>query len=265
MQDLRAPGSPDPPARPASEASFAVSRLRKSRVLQGCAVLAFVEYGALAAWAVLGGSGFYFATALWLALCSLASWFFLFLWFPSFQTLRGKDTGDGRLTRIGRACERFAIVCVAMVHVLIALTLLEALRQRGRSTPPRAQRAAEPRRETALHPVHPPTQVGARLAEQPGRREQEGHARQDRQQHARDPDHQAEGAEGRAHDAQRQGPGPDRLVEEVGQGFVGSHPERLPHPAHAGPNCTHRREMLPPSQPVTGKVARAPSAAPATT
>lgn len=265
MRDARPPGSPDPHAPPASEAAFAASRLRRSRILQGCAVVAFVEYGALAAWALLGGSGFYFATALWLALCSLASWFFLFLWFPSLQSLRGKDTGDGRLTRIGRAFERFAIVCVAMVHVLIALTLFEALRQRGRATPPRAQGATEPRREAALHRVHPPAQVGARPAEQPRGGQQEGHARQDRQQHPRDADHQAEGAHGRTQDAKRQGPGPHGLVEEVGQGLVGGHPERLPHAAHAGPNCTHRREMLPPSQPVTGKVARAPSAAPATT
>lgn len=104
-------------------------------MLKACAALAFVEYGALAMWAVFGRSnaqagkaGVWFATAGWLALCSLGSWFFLFLWFPYLQALQGRDRGDGSATRTGRVLEQFAIACVAVVHVMIALTLYEGLK-----------------------------------------------------------------------------------------------------------------------------------------
>ncbi len=118
-----------------SAAAFARSRLRRSPVLKASAALAFVEYGALAMWAVFGRSsahagrsGVWFATAGWLALCSLGSWFFLFLWFPYLQTLQGMERGDGSANRIGRVLETFAIACVAAVHIMIALTLYEGLK-----------------------------------------------------------------------------------------------------------------------------------------
>jgi hypothetical protein len=104
-------------------------------VLRGCAVLAFLEYGALAAWAVFGRSrvegsraGVWFPVAGWLALCSLGSWFFLFLWYPFLETLQAKETGDGSATRTGRVLEGFAIACVAVIHGMIALTMVEGLR-----------------------------------------------------------------------------------------------------------------------------------------
>ncbi len=134
---LRSPDTPPSPTtpRPVSAAAFARSRLRRSPVLKACAALAFVEYGALAMWAVFGRSseqagrsGVWFAAAGWLALCSLGSWFFLFLWFPYLQTLQGMERGDGSALRIGRVLETFAIACVAVVHVMIALTLYEGLR-----------------------------------------------------------------------------------------------------------------------------------------
>ena len=125
---------PFAPRRATSAAAFARARLRRSPVLQACAALAFVEYGALAMWAVFGRSsaqagraGVWFATAGWLALCSLGSWFFLFLWFPYLQAIQGTERGDGTTLRRGRVLEGFAIACVAVVHVMIALTLYEGL------------------------------------------------------------------------------------------------------------------------------------------
>lgn len=120
--------------RPARRGAYAVSRLKKSRVLQGCAMLSFLEYGALAMLAVLGakmhperwtnGSNFHLAG--WMAFCSLGSWFFLFAWFPFLQTLESSDRGDGAQT-MGRVLEKLAIGAVAVVHALLALILVRAL------------------------------------------------------------------------------------------------------------------------------------------
>ena len=120
--------------RPVRRGAYAVSRLKKSRVLQGCAMLSFLEYGALAMLAVLGaklrpevwkdGSNFHLAG--WMAFCSLGSWFFLFAWFPFLQTLEASDRGDGAAT-MGRVLEKLAIGAVAVVHALMALILVRAL------------------------------------------------------------------------------------------------------------------------------------------
>jgi hypothetical protein len=116
-------------------AAFVVERLRMSRVLQASAVLAFVEYGALAVLAVFGerlrkdmftnGSNVPFAG--WMALCSLGSWVFLFAWFPFLRTLLASDGGDGSAMRLGRVLEGVAITCVAAVHVLLAVNLVRTL------------------------------------------------------------------------------------------------------------------------------------------
>jgi len=109
--------------------AFVLERLRRSRVLQGCAMLAFLEYGALAILAVFGTRmrPALFPLAGWLAVCSLGSWFFLFAWFPFLQTLFEQDRGDGSAFRVGRALEGFAISCVAVVHALLAMILLRAV------------------------------------------------------------------------------------------------------------------------------------------
>jgi hypothetical protein len=120
---------------PRRSSDFGASRLRRSWVLRGCAALAFLEYGALAVVAMFGRAlrpdlfkdGLNFSLAGWLALCSLASWSFLFAWFPFLRTLHARDTGDGSALAMGRVLETFAISCVAVVHVMLALILGTAL------------------------------------------------------------------------------------------------------------------------------------------
>jgi hypothetical protein len=117
------------PARRARAKAFVLERLRRSRVLRWSAMLAFLEYGALAILAIVGQSRHpvLFPLAGWLAVCSLGSWFFLFAWFPFLQNLFAQDTGDGQALRVGRALEVFAIGCVAVVHALLALILLRTV------------------------------------------------------------------------------------------------------------------------------------------
>lgn len=114
-------------------AAFALSRLRRSPVLRACALLAFIEYGALTVVAVFGGrrseapTGGFFPFAGWLAICSLGSWFFLFAWFPFLQWLQREETGDGSALALGRVLETVAIGCVAVVHAMLALILLHSV------------------------------------------------------------------------------------------------------------------------------------------
>jgi len=109
--------------------AFVLERLRRSRVLQASAMLAFLEYGALAILAVFGTRmrPALFPLAGWLAVCSLGSWFFLFAWFPFLESLFAKDTGDGSALRVGRALEVVAISCVAFVHAMLAVILVRAI------------------------------------------------------------------------------------------------------------------------------------------
>jgi len=97
-------------------------------------MLAFVEYGALAIWGIFGTTsatgtriGVWFPMAGWLALCSLGSWFFLFLWYPFLQTVQEREREDGRTLLMGRVLETFAIGCVAVVHLVLALILVVAV------------------------------------------------------------------------------------------------------------------------------------------
>jgi len=123
-------------AAPRRRAAFALSRLRRSFVLKACMLLAFVEYGALAMIAIFGrnrggalwpGGAYGFPLAGWLAICSLGSWFFLFAWFPALQRMQELEGGDTPGISLGRVLETFAIGCVAIVHVILALTLLTAV------------------------------------------------------------------------------------------------------------------------------------------
>ena len=130
-------------ASPAGIAAFCVERLRASRVLQACALLAFLEYGALAFFAIFGArlrptqwnDGRSFQLAGWLALCSLGSWFCIFAWFPFLRQLQAaegasNDAGGagGSAAWMGRILEAFAIACVAVVHGLMAYILVLAVR-----------------------------------------------------------------------------------------------------------------------------------------
>jgi hypothetical protein len=136
MPDRISP-SPRPTATaiaPPKKAAFALSRLRRSRILKACMLLAFVEYGALAMIAIFGrqarGSawpgGAYFPLAGWVAIMSLGSWFFLFAWFPALQRMQELEGPDLPGVSLGRVLETFAIGCVALVHLLLALLLATA-------------------------------------------------------------------------------------------------------------------------------------------
>ena len=136
--DDRLPPSPRPAltaVEPQQRTAFALSRLRRSFILKACMLLAFVEYGALAMIAIFGrqsrGSawpgGAYFPLAGWLAICSLGSWFFLFAWFPALQRMQQMEGRGLDGMSVARVLEAFAISCVAIVHVMLALTLIQAL------------------------------------------------------------------------------------------------------------------------------------------
>ena len=117
-------------------AAFGLARLRASPVLRACALVAFVEYGALLFLAAFGArlrpnswqDGANFQLAGWLALCSLGSWFSIFAWFPFLESLQGRDGGGGAAAWMGRTLEIFAISCVAVVHGVMAWILVLAVR-----------------------------------------------------------------------------------------------------------------------------------------
>ncbi len=129
MAEFRRP-TPSGDRRP-SVVEYAVSRLRRSFVLRGCAALAFLEYGALVIVAVFGEKmpkgvlkdGSSFPLAGWMALCSLGSWFFLFAWYPFLRTLHAEAPAEGGTLTLGRVLESIAISCVAVVHVMLAVVL----------------------------------------------------------------------------------------------------------------------------------------------
>jgi hypothetical protein len=106
---------------------FALTRLRQSRVLQVCAVLSFVDYGALIMLAAKRASAhaeqFVLPPwmALFLALMSIASWTFMFGWYPFLESLIGPGTTEGRSKSVGRILETLAIGCVAVVHAMLTI------------------------------------------------------------------------------------------------------------------------------------------------
>lgn len=127
---------PAPPTSPQGRTAFALARIRRSPVLRACMVLAFLEYGALLVLAVFGDrlqgpdappTGVWFPFAGWLALCSLGSWFFLFLWFPALQSVERQGRGDEGARLMGRVLEGFAVLCVAVVHGLLLWILVRVV------------------------------------------------------------------------------------------------------------------------------------------
>jgi hypothetical protein len=124
------------PPTPQSRAAFALSRIRRSPVLKACMVLAFLEYGGLLVLAVFGArlranagtdTSVWFPLAGWLALCSLGSWFFLFLWYPWLETVERESQGDPRARFIGQVLEGFAVLCVAAVHGILLWILVKVV------------------------------------------------------------------------------------------------------------------------------------------
>ena len=103
---------------------FALRRLRESRILQACAGLSFLDYGALIMLAVKkrpDGISFVLPAwmALFMALMSIASWYFIFGWYPFLESLIGPGTVEGRSKTVGRILESLAIGCVAVVHAIL--------------------------------------------------------------------------------------------------------------------------------------------------
>lgn len=96
---------------------YALTRLKASWPLQVCMAVAFLCYGALVFLVV--SNKISFTSAGVVVLFSLASWFFLFWWYPVLETTTEAFAGDAGRQWIPRALEIFAIVCVVVVHALM--------------------------------------------------------------------------------------------------------------------------------------------------
>lgn len=106
--------------------TFALQRLKSSRLLQASAVLAFLSYGSitlLVLWHREGQPVLPFQQAAILVVISLASWFFLFWWFPVLERTLLHVEGTDRAW-IARSLEVFAIGCVVVVHALLLVIIL---------------------------------------------------------------------------------------------------------------------------------------------
>ena len=103
-------------------ASFALQRLKASLPLQICMAVAFLCYGAIV-FLVVSGQVELFNAAI-VVLFSLASWFFLFWWFPVLERTQKALQDDPQRSWIPRALEIFATVCVAVVHILMFVIIV---------------------------------------------------------------------------------------------------------------------------------------------
>ena len=101
---------------------FALRRLKANPLLQGSMVMAFVGYGGLIALTLARPS--FFGTAAKVALMSLASWCFLFWWYPVLERTLVALGDDPRRQWIGKALEAVAITCVLLVHALMAVIIV---------------------------------------------------------------------------------------------------------------------------------------------
>jgi len=102
--------------------NFTLGRVRASLPLQVCMCVAFVCYGALVFLAI--SKRLEFATAAVVVLMSLASWSFLFWWFPVLERTQKHLAGTPERAWIPRALEIFATLCVAVVHVLMLVIVV---------------------------------------------------------------------------------------------------------------------------------------------
>lgn len=101
---------------------YALQRLKASLPLQVCMAVAFLCYGALAFLVV--STRITFESAGIVVLFSLASWFFLFWWYPVLERTTQALAGDPRRAWIPRALEIFAILCVVIVHALMLVIVV---------------------------------------------------------------------------------------------------------------------------------------------
>ena len=101
---------------------FTLKRVRASLPLQVCMCVAFVCYGALVFLAI--SQKLQVATAAVVVLMSLASWYFIFWWFPVLERTQAHLAQDPSKAWIPRALEVFATLCVAVVHVLILVIVV---------------------------------------------------------------------------------------------------------------------------------------------
>jgi hypothetical protein len=85
-------------------------------------VLAFLGYGGLIALTL--ADWHFFGTAAKLAITSLASWCFLFWWYPVLERTLVALGDDPRRQWIGRGLESVAITCVLLVHALMAVIIV---------------------------------------------------------------------------------------------------------------------------------------------
>jgi hypothetical protein len=128
MTETRPPADADVPApvpgRGQPRLEFGFRRFRASLLLRGSAVLAFVSYGGLAALVITGRLPF--GHAAMVALLSLASWFFLFWWYPVMERTVATLDSETRRRVVGGILEGIASVCVLLVHVLLAIIVVTA-------------------------------------------------------------------------------------------------------------------------------------------
>ncbi|MDJ0973348.1 MAG: hypothetical protein QNJ98_02665 [Planctomycetota bacterium] len=101
---------------------YALQRLKASLPLQICMAVAFLCYGALVFLVV--SNRINFESAGIVVLFSLASWFFLFWWYPVLERTQEALAGDPRRAWIPRALEIFAILCVVIVHALLLVIVV---------------------------------------------------------------------------------------------------------------------------------------------
>jgi MFS family permease len=107
---------------------FGLRRLRRNPLLQLCLVVSFVCYGGMVALLVAGrlgdraaryGNAFVLAAVV--TTLSLLSWFFLWLWYPALDLTR---RAMSRKAWVGISLEVFAVACVALVTLTMALIVL---------------------------------------------------------------------------------------------------------------------------------------------
>jgi hypothetical protein len=103
---------------------YALSRLKASILLRICAVTAFMAYGGLLALVLAGKLSFGHAGVV--ALLSLASWFFLFWWYPIMERTIQALGDDPRRRAVGGILEWIAIACIVVVHFLLALIVVHS-------------------------------------------------------------------------------------------------------------------------------------------
>jgi hypothetical protein len=96
--------------------------MRRSPLLRWTAVLSFLCWGGLIGLVIFGRVSL--LQGFQLSLLSMAAWFFLLWWFPILeQTLAFTAARPGK-SWIGVVLEGFAISCVALVHVLLAIMVV---------------------------------------------------------------------------------------------------------------------------------------------